>query len=186
MKTVRFAALIEASGAPQIHLAWAGPKDDSVLQKALRQHRVLTVHQRVRGAKKDFGVVGFEAAPGTQYLIFPRSIRKFSGQRVVGIRYDLVADALPVAPSPRGPKKNSRVPSPKAADVIAFPVSKEETKPKHPSARPEPKPAKTAHRSEAAELAESDPIKREIRKAVADLSKGRVAAAKRRLLAVLE
>src|SRR4051794_22542152 len=93
-KTARFSEVVARSGKPEVHLTWTEPTSDRVLQSALKQSRVLTVHQQTRGSKKDFGVVGLEPAPGTQFLIFPRSLRRFAGRRVVGINYELLGERL--------------------------------------------------------------------------------------------
>jgi hypothetical protein len=86
------------------------------LKKALKHHRVLTVHRRLRGAKKDFGVVGLEPARNAQFLVFPKSLRSFADRRVVGIDYDLLADAISVVPAPkeRNVRARRKKPPPRA------------------------------------------------------------------------
>lgn len=102
MKIARFTDVVKSCGRPRIHLAWVAPPSDPELQRAAKKHRVLTVHQRSRGAKKDFAVVGFEEGKDAQYLLFDRSLARFEGKQVVGIRYELLEDSLSVGPTPKG------------------------------------------------------------------------------------
>lgn len=90
-KTVRFAELVTKAGKPAIHPLWTAPAKDRTFQRALKEHRVLTIHQQNVGAKKDFGVVGFHQSPLAQFAIFPKSLRAFEGRRVIGMNYDLLA-----------------------------------------------------------------------------------------------
>ena len=91
MKTARFSNVVKAAGAPQTYLFWTPPKDDKTFQRALKEHRVMTVHQELRGSKKDYGSVGFREEPNAQYLLFPKSIRSFADQKIIAINYDLLA-----------------------------------------------------------------------------------------------
>ena len=90
MKTARFAKVVEKCGKPEIHLVLLKPAKDRVLQKAVRQQRVMTVWQESIGIKADHGKVGFAPGPGRQFLIFPKSLQFFTGRTVVGIKYDLL------------------------------------------------------------------------------------------------
>lgn len=89
MKTVRFTQVVEAAGRPEPYTLWMEPKDDPVFQRALKAHRVLSVHQETVGTKADYGEVGFNGVKG-ELLIFPKSLRRFAGRRVVGVKYDLL------------------------------------------------------------------------------------------------
>jgi hypothetical protein len=91
MKTARFTTIVQSAGSPTVHPLWLDPGQDKALQKALKEQRVLTVHQDVRGTRKDFGTVGLVQEPEAQFLVFPKSLRRFAGQRVVGIDYELLA-----------------------------------------------------------------------------------------------
>lgn len=106
MKTARFTDIVSACGQPQIHLAWVAPATDPALLVAVKKHLVLTVHQRARGAKKDFGVVGLDVAKDAQFLIFKKSLARFAGKQVVGIRYDLLNETLSVGVTPKGRAPN--------------------------------------------------------------------------------
>jgi hypothetical protein len=87
VRTVRFAEVVEKCGEPQSYTLWRKPADDPQLKKLLAQNRVMTVR---RGAGADFGEVGFHKAKSTIYLQFPRSLKRFEGQRIVGIKWDMV------------------------------------------------------------------------------------------------
>ena len=127
MKTARFATIVAKSGRPALHLAWQPLAKDAALKTALAAHRVMTIHQALRGPHKDFGTVGFTKAPRTQILIFPRSLRRFAGQRIVGINYDLLADApklQPAQPTSAKVELRSRRSQPaKTAKLLPLPPS---------------------------------------------------------------
>ena len=38
----------------------------------------------------EFGIVGFKEGKGASHLIFPKSLKRFENQRIVGINWDLV------------------------------------------------------------------------------------------------
>jgi hypothetical protein len=95
-KTVRFTNVVERSGEPQVHTLWVPPEKDPELQRAQKAHRVMTIERPASGGKTDVGFVGFDASPAArnknaQYLIFPKSLKRFEGARVVGIKFDLVS-----------------------------------------------------------------------------------------------
>ena len=95
MKTARFTEVVKAGGAPETYLLWVPAEKDKTFQRALREHRIMTVHRELRGAKKEFGTVGFHKAPIAQWLMFPKSLRRFEDRRIVGINYDLMAKPNP-------------------------------------------------------------------------------------------
>ena len=78
MSTVRFSKIIEAAGKPVVHVLWIDPAKDRILKKAIKAHRVMTVHQRVVNAKSDYGTVGFQKGVSGQILIFPKSLKRLS------------------------------------------------------------------------------------------------------------
>lgn len=59
MKTVRFRQVVAACGRPAVHLSWVKPEQDRELMRAFKDHRVMSIHQTLRGSAKDFGSVGF-------------------------------------------------------------------------------------------------------------------------------
>ena len=72
MSTVRFSKIVETAGRPSVHTLWIEPVKDPVLQKAIRENRVMTIHQRSAGTKTDYATIGFENKVSGQVLIFPR------------------------------------------------------------------------------------------------------------------
>jgi hypothetical protein len=125
MKTARFAAVVEAAGKPDTHLLLISP-EGKALQAAIRTHRVMTVHQELIGNKADHGTVDFEPGRARQFLIFPKSISKFKGIRIVGIKYDLLKAGRP----PKERAKSVKEPK-KAGPKSTFP--EEKSKPQAPA-----------------------------------------------------
>jgi hypothetical protein len=87
VKTARFAEVVERCREPQSYTLWRKPDDDSQLKKLLAQNRIMTIR---RGSGADFGETGFHKAKSTIYLQFPKSLKRFEGQRIVGIKWDMV------------------------------------------------------------------------------------------------
>jgi hypothetical protein len=86
--TARFAAVVEKCGQPEPYILWRKPDDDPRLKTLIASHHVLTVRQVNGGAP--FGEVGLHPGKGASYLVFPKSLRRFEGKRIVGIKWDLV------------------------------------------------------------------------------------------------
>lgn len=136
--SARFSQIIKAAGRPETYLALIDPAKDKTLQKLVKASRVMTVHQNARGGKPDYGEVGFEEGPSRQFLIFPKSLKRFAGKHIVGIKYDLLKDApAPGArkkspprekPKPaRKPAKKTKPPKPAPKEkIIAFPTPEKE------------------------------------------------------------
>ena len=82
MKTARFTDLVKKAGAPNPYLLWVSPKKDNIFQRAVKEQRVLTIHQENVGTKKDYGMVGFHQEPNAQYLVFPKSLKAFGDPAV--------------------------------------------------------------------------------------------------------
>ena len=87
VKMARFTEVVEKCGEPQSYTLWRKPTDDPQLKKLLAQNRIMTIR---RGAGADFGEVGFHKAESTIYLQFPKSLKRWEGQRIVGIKWELV------------------------------------------------------------------------------------------------
>jgi hypothetical protein len=100
MKTVRFAKVLESAGKPDIHLLLMEPAKDKTLQTAIKSNRVMTLYQESGSTKTDYGTVGFEEGKSRQFLVFPKTLKPFSGQRVIGIKYDLI-ESIPVSKNER-------------------------------------------------------------------------------------
>ena len=87
-KTSRFVAVVEACGSPQVYTPWQSPKEDRRLQSQIRQMRIMTIQKSEGGT--EFGCGGFIERPGAMYLAFPKSLKRFADQRIVGMKWDLV------------------------------------------------------------------------------------------------
>jgi mannose-6-phosphate isomerase-like protein (cupin superfamily) len=124
MKTIRFSDLLNQAGEPDVHLLWIDPDKDKNLQKAIREHRVMTLHQ-FQGGKSDYAVIGFEKGVPGQVLIFPKSLKPFEDRKVIAIKYELLKSSSAVGPEPVPPKKQAavknreKVPEKKKADQPA-------------------------------------------------------------------
>ncbi len=91
-KTIRFADLVRSSGRPEIVTLWVGPKKDRSFSRALRENRVLTIHDHPKGHRKEFGQIGFHQESGATYLVFPKPLPDAPESRIVGINYQLAED----------------------------------------------------------------------------------------------
>jgi hypothetical protein len=122
MKTARFTDLVKQAGAPKSYLLWVPPKQDPVFQRALKDQRILTIHQENVGTKKDYGMVGFHEGPTAQYLVFPKPLKGFLDRRVIGINYDLLAqETQPAKGSAIASKKGSKDRSVSKGQQVAAP-----------------------------------------------------------------
>jgi hypothetical protein len=161
MKTARFTTIVEAAGKPTSHVLWVPAEKDPSFQRAVKDHRIMTVHQDVRGTRKDYGTVGFTQGPEAQYLVFPKSLKRFTGRRVVGINYTAIAaeskpsrrpasEAKPTKPKIRSqprpsasatpPRQRQRPPdTPAATNVLEFTP---EERPQRPATPKPPLPSK--------------------------------------------
>ena len=88
VKTSRFRAVIEKCGRPEVYTLWQKPKTDRHFQSLLKNNRVMTIRPSESGT--DFGVVGFCEKKGARYLAFSKSLKRFEGERIVGIDWSLV------------------------------------------------------------------------------------------------
>jgi hypothetical protein len=66
----------------------------------------MTLYQQSGGT--DHGVVGFEQGRSRQFLVFPKPLKPFVGQRIVGIKYELLEDTP--APKKETVKKEAAEP----------------------------------------------------------------------------
>ncbi|MGI8482271.1 MAG: hypothetical protein ACR2MF_09445 [Chthoniobacterales bacterium] len=88
VKTARFADVVEKCGAPQVYTLWTKPAADRHFQMLRKNDRIMTIAQSNAGV--DFGEVGFREKKGVSSLAFPKSLKCFAGQRIVGIKWPLV------------------------------------------------------------------------------------------------
>ncbi|HLW35534.1 MAG TPA: hypothetical protein VKS98_07720 [Chthoniobacterales bacterium] len=87
-KTKRLADVVDAGGKPEVYTLWQKPAQDRHLQSEIKNHRVMTIQKSESGS--DFGMVGFKESKGASYLVFPKSLKRFENNRIVGINWDLV------------------------------------------------------------------------------------------------
>ena len=88
VKTARFILVVEKCGQPEVYTLWQKPKTDRHLQSLIENCRFLTVQ---RGASAtEFGVIGFTSRKAAIHLVFPKSLKRLEGKRIIGIKWDLV------------------------------------------------------------------------------------------------
>jgi hypothetical protein len=104
-KTIRFSVLVDQCGPPELVTLWEAPGSNKAFQKALAEHRVMTIKLGTVGTKKDMGLIGFVETKNASYLIFPKSLREYEGRQVVGIKYELLATSRPKGPLVKLPAK---------------------------------------------------------------------------------
>jgi hypothetical protein len=90
VKTARFAQVIEDCGKPWVYTLWQKPSSDRHLQSQVKNNRVMTILKSQSGT--DFGIVGLKESKDARYLIFPKSLKRFSEKRIVGIDWALVRE----------------------------------------------------------------------------------------------
>ena len=203
MQTARFAKVVAEAGKPVQHLRLVPLPKDTVLQKAERANRVLTIHQQTVGTKTDYGTVGLADDTSAQVLIFPHSLRSFEGKRIIGIDYSLFSEAPALAP----PKPKEQTPRHKAAkpakrQSAAKPAKAEKPEPvakgravttAKPKAVAKPPPSNVVDfHSRSAKNANHEPpdlpdaVRDQIRKAMAELEQGKHVAAYRLLSQIVD
>ena len=90
VRTARFSQVIEKCGAPQVYTLWRKPAADRHFQSQVKNNRVMTVQKSESGT--DFGIAGFMERKGATYLVFPKSLKRFTDKRIVGIDWALIRD----------------------------------------------------------------------------------------------
>ncbi len=148
MKTVRFSKVVEKSGRPEVYLLMS--ETDPDFRKALDAGRIMGLSGESYGAGTEYGTVGYDKTSHGQLLIFPKSLKAFVGTKVVGIKYDLLAEdsgrqnekpsrkkepkksnqkpsKRPVPAEPRSKKKQKKTEPKPARKLIPFPAEKKET-----------------------------------------------------------
>jgi hypothetical protein len=90
IKTARFSQIIEDCGKPSVYTLWQKPSADRHLQSQIKNNRMMTILKSESGT--DFGIVGFKESKEARYLVFPKSLKRFSEKRIVGIDWALVRE----------------------------------------------------------------------------------------------
>jgi len=88
VKTVRFAEVVKKCGKPDVYTLWQKPSEDRHLQSQIKSNRMMTIQKSESGS--DFGMVGFKESKGARYLVFPKALKHFENNRIVGINWELV------------------------------------------------------------------------------------------------
>jgi hypothetical protein len=182
VKTVRFSRVVETAGRPHVHTLWVAPDKDAEFKRARESHRVMTL--TAAHGKTDSGIVGYaEAEKSSEFLIFPKSLARFDGARVVGIKFDLVEQPKFTAAKravPPAMKRRRTAKSKAAANIVPFSATA--------TSAPAPVAAKQAGRKSsgaksgrATHAAADHRLVREIRAALRELEAGNSVAAYRRL-----
>jgi len=89
-KTARFSDVVEKCGQPTVYTLWQKPAVDRHLQAQLKNNRLMTILKTDSGT--DFGLVDLKPRHDARYLIFPKSLKRFANERIVGIKWDLVRE----------------------------------------------------------------------------------------------
>lgn len=107
-KIIRFSELVKRSGKPESVTLWTKPRANPSFMKAVRENRVLTIVQQTTGTKKERGQIGFHEQHAAIYLVFPKPLPKAAGDyEVIGIHYELLADAEAEQPGGKQAGKRS-------------------------------------------------------------------------------
>lgn len=216
MKTVRFAQVVAKAGQPEPYTLWTDPGKDADFKTALKENRVLTVHEENVGTKKDYGTVGFTRQKWRQgkgsLLVFPKSLKSFEARRVIGINYDLLESAKPAKPrakakpteakrsktaAPAKPGKKHRTRKPQPEPVIHGPGHRKEFgplrifKPAEEKIESQGEKRSTAKEPSSTKAtstgtAEFKALQREVRKAIKLLEQGKAVAAHQTLRKALD
>lgn len=175
MKTVRFTQIVSQCGKPESYTQWLPLDQDIALKKAIKQHRLMTVHLQTTGTKKDYGEVGYVDEGQRVLLLFSKSLASFQGRRVVGIDYaQLKSDPrLTQTPSPktRAVSKSKKA-SPKASaeDKSALQLFASDPEPKSAEPKLKTAPAKPNTKPKPNNKRKLKPSPAPAKKAATDLS----------------
>ena len=88
VKTARFSQAVGKAGKPEVYTLWQKLSADRHFQSQIKNNRVMTIQKSESGT--EFGMVGFKGRKGASYLIFPKSLKQFENERIVGINWELV------------------------------------------------------------------------------------------------
>lgn len=100
VKTARFRDVVAKCGAPAVVTLWQEPERDSKFCRDDAAGRILTVTAHPETGGKDTAEVGFHPGENTTYLRFAKSLKAYAGRRIVGLDYNLLAEAEPMEAKP--------------------------------------------------------------------------------------
>ena len=89
-KTARFSKVVEKCGKPQVYTLWQKPSADRGFQSQMKKNRVMTILKSESGT--DFGIVGLNESKEARYLTFPKSLKAFAANRIIGIDWMLLRE----------------------------------------------------------------------------------------------
>lgn len=120
MKSVRFTALVDAFGSPEPITLWTAPDKDPGISRAAAENRIVTLLQPPRGHRADYGLVGLHPQEHATFVRFPKAIPYAKGTRIIGIKYQLITNPLPVlkAGPPRAPRQSKAASEKKPRDIV--------------------------------------------------------------------
>ena len=172
VKTVRFSKVVAKSGKPEVYLLMS--ETDPIFRKALESDRIVSLSGDAHHAGPEWGIVGYEKKHHGQLLLFPKSLRSFANAKIIGIKYDLFADAPNDDQKPSSPRsqrtKKAEVKSLKT-ETPAKPAAKK-TGAKPVEKKIIPFPAKKVEKDN-----ETGALKAHVRQAMKALEKGNSVAA---------
>jgi hypothetical protein len=90
VKTARFTQVVQRCGKPRVYTLWQKPSTDRHLQSHLKNNHVMTILKSQSGT--DFGIIGLKESKDARYLIFPKSLKRFSDKRIIGIDWAFVRE----------------------------------------------------------------------------------------------
>jgi hypothetical protein len=140
----------------------------------------MTVHQENVGTKTDYGEIGFVEGVQGSFLIFPKSLKRYEGKRVVGVKYDLLKEPplMEAAPKKKPAKpKAAPKPEPEPEPVKPPPQPAPKFEPLRVFKPEEPKPVKAKPAAEPDQREHFNALTREVRKALKKLEQGNSVAA---------
>ena len=143
MGNVRFTQVVEHSGRPEVYLILSDPKHDSHFQAVLKANRLMTVQHGGTGSKASFGRVGYFPEAKGEVLVFPRSLRSFADDRVVGINFDLLEQEREAV------EEEAEMPKVMPKPKLVREEKEEEKRGEKKEETPEEKPAKASPKAEA-------------------------------------
>ena len=90
VKTARFSQVVEECGKPQVYTLWQKPLSDRHVQAQMKKNRVMTILKSETGT--DFGIIALKESKEARYLIFPKSLKRFAGKRIIRVDWALVRE----------------------------------------------------------------------------------------------
>jgi hypothetical protein len=180
MKSVRFSKVVEKSGKPEVYLLMS--ETDPDFNKALEAGKIMSLSDETHGSGTEYGTVGYDKKRHGQLLMFPKSLKSFADSRIIGIKYDLLAEdhggnqeesSRPQKKETKQAKAKTPKPKAKAKSVVTKATKHRPSASKPAAKKLIPFPAKKEESNED----EDDDLKAYVRQAMKALEKGNSVAA---------